>query len=409
MKVLHITTSAKGGAGIAALRLHNALSSNGVSSAYLSANLTLDYTNQQLDDPFFNYKKPSVLKRLLTKIKILFWPSPAQKAKTTLVKLVPQLQCEITSLPFSSFELHKHPLVLEADVINLHWISGIADYSSFFENCQKPIVWTLHDMNPFQGIFHYKEDEVRNKNSAGNFDRAIKEIKEKSIQNIKTGVTVAPSAWLLREAIQHDFFPQSLRISIPNAIDLAVFKVQDATALRQELGIGEDEFTLLFVSDTLENPRKGFDLLLEALHLLEHLPITIVTIGKGKAEGTKLKNVALGNIDSVERMATVYALADAFVLPSREDNLPNVMLEAFACGTPVISFNHGGMQEHVREHLTGVLAKEMNGKSLAEAIEKLYANRSEYPREAIRKYAEDNFSFAKQAKAYTALYKELMK
>lgn len=59
MKVLHITTSCKGGAGIAALRLHEALCAQGVSSGYLSGNLTINFNNEIVVDDFFKYTKPT--------------------------------------------------------------------------------------------------------------------------------------------------------------------------------------------------------------------------------------------------------------------------------------------------------------------------------------------------------------
>lgn len=152
MKILHITTKSKGGAGIAALRLHHALVQSGISSAYLSTDLTINYNNNSIQDSFFNYKKPSFSKKLLLKIQMLLFPSAFQKAKKHLSDLEEQLHYEMLSLPYSKNDLNKHKLVQEADIINLHWVGGILDYDSFFSINNKPIVWTLHDMNPFFGI-----------------------------------------------------------------------------------------------------------------------------------------------------------------------------------------------------------------------------------------------------------------
>jgi len=112
----------------------------------------------------------------------------------------------------------------------------------------------------------------------------------------------------------------------------------------------------------------------------------------------------LGEITTAAEMAKCYAVADVFVLPSREDNLPNVMLEAFACGTPVIGFPVGGIAEHVKLNHTGVLAEEVSGLSLAKAIQLFYETKGKYQREVIRKYAEDNFSPEKQADSYQKVY-----
>ncbi|MDR2993391.1 MAG: hypothetical protein LBV11_06090, partial [Bacillus cereus] len=67
---------------------------------------------------------------------------------------------EIASIPFSSYRLENHPLIKEADIIHLHWIAdNFLNYPTFFKNIKQPIVWTLHDINPFRGIFHFDGDK----------------------------------------------------------------------------------------------------------------------------------------------------------------------------------------------------------------------------------------------------------
>lgn len=65
MKVLHVTTSSKGGAGIAAIRLHEALHKYNVKSAFVSANLAIDYNNKIISNSFFAYKRPNYFKKYL--------------------------------------------------------------------------------------------------------------------------------------------------------------------------------------------------------------------------------------------------------------------------------------------------------------------------------------------------------
>lgn len=67
MKILHITNSSQGGAGLAALRLHYALVDEGAQSAYLSTSLCVNYNNEVVDNKFFKYKKASILKRIKKK------------------------------------------------------------------------------------------------------------------------------------------------------------------------------------------------------------------------------------------------------------------------------------------------------------------------------------------------------
>jgi glycosyltransferase involved in cell wall biosynthesis len=380
-----------------------------VSSGFLSSNLTIDFNNEAVADAFFHYEKPSVLKKIRTKLENYFFLSQRQKIVKQFDRVKEKLECEMATLPFSNYQLHKHPMVQEADIINLHWIGGILDYPNFFEHCQKPIVWTLHDMNPFQGLFHYREDQNRNSKIIAHFDSEMKQIKIRAIKLIKCGTIVSPSKWLMGEVKKSDVFVDFKEEYIPNAINLELFKLQDKEALKKAKSIGSDEFVILFVSDSLKNYRKGFNLLTEALMNLKNINVTVLAIGKGTIPTIgNLKIISLGEINSPSEMAACYAIADVFVLPSREDNLPNVMLESFACGTPVLGFNIGGIAEHTIDNITGILADEMTSQSLTTAIRKFYQTRNNYNNSVIRKYAEENFSFKKQADSYIALYEKVV-
>jgi len=412
VKVLQVTTSSKGGAGIAALRLHNALRSRGISSGFLSTDLTINFNGEVVDDPFFKYKKMPLVKKVIRKLRSLILPSEAQKMQNKIKGNERQFSYEMLSLPFSNFDLHTHPLMKDSSMVNLHMVSVILDYHSFFNQFRKPIVWTLHDLNPFLGLFHYRNDDKNNVKFVPELNSMVKKIKASSIAKIKKGAIIAPSEWVLKEAENSKVFEYlRIRKCIPNAIDFGTLSIQDSEALRKQRGIGIDDFVLLFISDKLDNRRKGFDLLLDALPFLDKMPMTILTVGEGEIKNNNkgLKIVPLGRISTFAEMAACYAMSDVFVMPSREDNLPNVMLESFACGTPVVSFAIGGMTEHIKENFNGCLAEEISGKSLAEAIKKVYVRRDDYDRSIIREYAEENFNFQKQAEAYTLTYRELLK
>src|SRR5690606_32821939 len=64
------------------------------------------------------------------------------------------------SIPTTKYNLFSHPAVQRADIIHLHWVSRFLNYS-FFKDINKPVIWTLHDMNPFLGGFHYLNDANR--------------------------------------------------------------------------------------------------------------------------------------------------------------------------------------------------------------------------------------------------------
>lgn len=399
LKVVHINTSVKGGAGIAALRLQKAQQNIGVQAAFLAKDLCIDFNGSELENTFFTYKKPSFLVRIRNKI----LPKKALVMARKLAKIRPNLNCEMASLPFGRLDLLDHPLVKRADVIHLHWVVGLVDYPSFFKNNNKPVVWTLHDMNPFLGLFHYSQDNTQNKAVAGYLENQVKNIKAEALLNFKMGAVVSPSSWLLDCAKKANVFPKGTQFSeIANAINIK--KYTPPTDFKRQ----NQELTLLYTAGNLENPRKGVDLVLEALNNYPG-PITLLTVGKGRLifKNPKVKVVSLGYIDNPQEMIASYWQADALLLPSREDNLPNTMVESLCCGTPVISFKTGGMQQYIQEGINGCLSTTIDSEGLKQSIIRFQETQSQFVAQSIATSARTHFQGKNQAKKYLNLYLEL--
>ncbi|MCH9661232.1 MAG: hypothetical protein K0U54_10020, partial [Bacteroidetes bacterium] len=278
MKIVHVTSSSKGGAGIAALRLHHALRAAGVASDYVSKNLTIDFDGKLIEDTFFAYKKPSLVQRVMGKLKRIF-SIVSRNLERQVADMQTEWDVEMVSSPYSNFSIDKHPLLLQSDVVNLHMVTGMLSYETFFSECRKPIVWTLHDMNPFLGLFHYQGDHEKYI-SAKQLDTVVQKIKVEGISKINKGAIVSPSKWLLTAAQTSKVFKQIQSFTtIANGIDLQVFQPQ-AASLRGRFGISKSEKVLLFVAAALSVERKGGQLLLEALEQIS-FPITLLTLGKG--------------------------------------------------------------------------------------------------------------------------------
>ncbi|GGD84829.1 glycosyltransferase [Planktosalinus lacus] len=407
MKILHITYSNKGGAGIAAERLFKAMQQTGLEVAFLSKNKTVDFEGIEIEDPFFGYKKSGLFSRTLTKIKKMLFPGEKEKHLNAFNKLKPLMHFEIATLPYSRFDLMNHPLVQKADIIHLHWVAGLIDYPTFFEYLKKPLVWTLHDMNPFLGLFHYKGDMINNASIAGKLDKEIIALKQGALKSVKNAAIVCPSNWMLSHARDSGVFNHFKSVCISNTLDFDQFFPQDQAVLRNKYDLDKDAFVLLFVADGLKSPRKGMDLLFEALKNIE-TPLKILTIGKGELPEFKHHQLReFGKILQPDKMAEIYNLANAVVLPSREDNLPNVLLEALACGLPVIAFNSGGTFEHLYKEKTGILAEEFTGTSLATAILSFLNQNNSFMSEEITGYAQNQFHFNTVVKQYQKLYDNL--
>ena len=122
----------------------------------------------------------------------------------------------------------------------------------------------------------------------------------------------------------------------------------------------------------IDNPRKGFEYLLAALKKVKAsgADCECLVFGSGQIQQTAElpKLNSLGFIDSADRLCQAYSAADVVVVPSIEDNQPQVGLEAMACGTPVIAFDACGLPEYVIDGKTGWLCPVADADALAEKI-----------------------------------------
>ncbi|HEX3933764.1 MAG TPA: glycosyltransferase, partial [Puia sp.] len=184
-----------------------------------------------------------------------------------------------------------------------------------------------------------------------------------------------------------------------------VFRNYNKASGRELFNIPVDKKVILFISESIENERKGFDLFLKAIEILGVRNDYILV-----AVGSSDKNYNIGNLINIQGvhderlMALLYSSADMCVIPSREDNLPNVMLESMACGTPVIGFPVGGIKETIIDGFNGLLCGERSAQSLADAIER-FLERDCFDTVAIRNDSVKKFALNVQANAYIDVYK----
>jgi glycosyltransferase involved in cell wall biosynthesis len=177
------------------------------------------------------------------------------------------------------------------------------------------------------------------------------------------------------------------------------------------LGIPESHKTILFVAQSTANHRKGFRLLADALKQLSIDNITLVSVGSNKPSiSGKLPHVHVGRIEDDEKLAELYSMVSVFVIPSRQDNLPNTVLESMACGTPVVGFDTGGIPDMVRPNETGWLAEPGNVRSLRNAIETALSDQTDRERKArrCRKVVEEEYTIERQAEEYKSIYKSVL-
>jgi glycosyltransferase involved in cell wall biosynthesis len=214
-----------------------------------------------------------------------------------------------------------------------------------------------------------------------------------------------PSHWLRELALQSPLAGRFACAVVPNPIDTQAFRPQPQAALRQKWGLPEHGPLVLFAAFAIQDPRKGAHLLGPALaQLKDRWPgMQLVTVGKDSLSLPNIPVREMGYIANMADMAALYAACDATIVPSLQDNLPNVVLESLACGTPVAAFNIGGLPDMVIDGQTGFLAQETTPTALAQALDALLTH-AHALRPQARAFAEAAFSEQAVASAYLRLY-----
>jgi glycosyltransferase involved in cell wall biosynthesis len=114
----------------------------------------------------------------------------------------------------------------------------------------------------------------------------------------------------------------------------------------------------------------------------------------------------LGKV-SEKDLPLYYSAADVFILPSIQDNLPNVIVESMACETPVVAFNVCGAAEIIQHRQSGYLAKPFDLQDLANGIDWVVKNSLKL-KEGLRQMVLDEFSYKAVSEKYINLYKNLL-
>lgn len=414
MKVVHVSASdTKGGAARAAYRLHKGLNRAGIDSAMVVAEKYSD--DEKVTVPardLIGYYERRLHYRQLT---ARFWRYAPSRP--------PGLS------PFSHLTARRNRGLIDelpdSDIINMHWIAYFVDLPTFLTQSQMPLVWTLHDMNAFTGGCHYALDCTRFMEQCG----ACPQLGSKSKQDASHKIwqakrnlyqlmvdnrlhIVTPSNWLAGET-RHSSVLREIPLSvIPNGLDTMLFKPYEKSVARDQLGISLGVKVILFSAESVVSRRKGLQHLLSALKGLEgHTRLLVVSLGAGEIKGDlPIPVFSLGHFTDEKQIAMAYSAADLFVLPSLQDNLPNTVLEAMACGTPVVAFNVGGIPDMVRPGITGQLVPPKDIGQLRETILALLDDETMRVEMGIncRQIAEKEYSLDVQATEYIKLYQSLI-
>jgi glycosyltransferase involved in cell wall biosynthesis len=314
------------------------------------------------------------------------------------------------------------------DIIHLHWITGGFMRLETLSHLKRPIVWTLHDMWPFTGGCHYSSECKRYTGSCGccpelsssienDLSRRIWRRKAQAWREVPLTI-ITPSRWMAECATASSLFSEADIRVIPNGIDTTLFHPIDRSMARKILGLPLDRRLILFggMSPT-ENPRKGFQHLLPAIKDLANNgwgeSTELLVYGGNQSEKTPdfgMKARFIGQVSDDATMVLLNVAADVLVAPSIQDNLPNTVMEAMACGTPVVAFSIGGMPDMINHGETGWLAQPFDHQDLARGI--VYVIESSSRREKMglkaREKIVQDYTESIVAQRHIDLYDELL-
>ncbi|AIE74130.1 MULTISPECIES: glycosyltransferase family 4 protein [unclassified Synechocystis] len=404
MKILHINQSdISGGAAIASYRLHQGLLSQGIDSKIL-----VDIKKTK-NDHIKQINRKRNLENLISRFNY-------------------RLGLNYIS-HFNTFQLTQDNFYQQSDILNLHNLHG--DYFNYLALAkltqEKPAVWTLHDMWSFTGHCAYSYDCKKWKTGCGKCpylnvvptvprDNTAIEWKLKSWVYQRSDLNIVTLSNWLTELTKKSMLNRLSIHHIPNGVNTQDYQPLDPLLCRSVLGIAPKKKVLMFVAFGLSDPRKGSDLLIEALQNLpeslkkETILLTLGEGGENLREIVSVPIISLGYVSGDRLKSIAYSAADLFVFPTRADNLPLVLQESMACGTPMVSFAVGGVPDLVRPGITGELAQPENPQDFARKIVELLEDNKKRAKlgQNCRHIAETEYPIELQAQRYIQLYQQIL-
>lgn len=322
--------------------------------------------------------------------------------------------------PFTFGGLEAHPATQRANVFCLYWVAGLLSLDAI-GRLPAPIVWRLSDEWPFTGGCHYAAGCERFTERCGRCPAldscADADISRRGIERRLSAwrqrkiVVVAPSRWMAARAARSAVFKDRRIEVIPTGIDLQAFRPQDQEAARRALHIPLHKRVVVFgAHDATRDPRKGWAALrasFEGMPRSERDRFHVVVFGSPERPAVDFSLTAVGEIAAPSRLALLYSAADVVVVPSRYDNLPQVAIEAIACGTPVVAFDVGGMGDAVVHGETGWLAAAGDLDELRTGI-RWVCEQGVALRAAARRHAEKRFSAEGQIDRFLGLLRDVI-
>lgn len=331
-----------GGPAVAASRLMESLKNNGIKAKML----VRDKQTDQISVVGLNRSWLQVWKFMWERLVI--WSANRFHRNHMFDVDIANTGTDITSLP--EFR--------QADVIHLHWVNqgmlSLKDIRKILSS-GKPVVWTMHDMWPCTGICHYARECTKYQKECHHCPYIYKEggrkdLSYRTFRNKQELYAHAPihfvtcSHWLKEQAQSSALLAGKEIVNIPNAINTNLFKPQKKEEARTKCMLPQNKKLILFGSVKITDKRKGVEYLIESCKMLaEKHPewkdsLEVVAFGNQSQQLQALlpfRVHSLPYIKNEHELVNIYNSVDIFAIPSLEENLPNMIMEAMAMRSAV--------------------------------------------------------------------------
>lgn len=313
-------------------------------------------------------------------------------------------------------------LAADADVVHLHWTDGMFDFDSAADALKgKAVVVTLHDMYFMTGGCHCAYDcrqftagcEACPQVSVPARGVIADSHRTKSRFFTATRPHVIATSTLMRDLAATATLTRGLPLHvIACPIDMQVFRPRPRIDARIELGLPLDAFLVLFGAHGIARTEKGFPLLLEAMNrfaagMPDRSPTLVVFGHEGSLPPMPFPTISLGSLTH-DLLSIAYNAADVFVLSSLQEAFAQTVVEAMACGTPVIAFPVGCVPDMVAHTRNGVIAPFGRSEGLADGMRwaaQLAPADAASMREACRKAADERASAIMVGRQLASVYR----
>ncbi len=303
------------------------------------------------------------------------------------------------------------------DVIHLHNIHGYyVCYPLLFEFLRRagtPIVWTLHDCWALTGHCAFQLTGCEKwKSGCGRCPERMQYprswvcdnstanliAKQRAFGSMERLTIVTPSSWLAAQ-VKESCLAKFRTVIIHNGVDTSMF-----ARYRTEPNPGGG-FRLIAVA-SIWDERKGLQFLQPMMRNLPQDCILTVVGGLRKPLPASRRITHIPRTDSTEVLAALYAAADVLVNPTMADNFPMTIIEAMACGTPVVTFDTGGCSEALTPD-TGVVVRRGDADGLAKAVMQIRERGKQWYTERCVTRARSAFNRIDRYRDYVQLYREV--